>query len=498
MGIESVFRSMAGADWQSANGGGLSTEEFAAFLKDKAGADGSFGKEEFAKTAKSLGLGGDESKSIMDAFGKDGQMSVDKFRDLLEKSAGSDKAFNLDELKGGLEKLADKADAKLEDEKNPVADFAKDAGADKAITKDEFKAIAERAGVDEKTAEKAFENIAGGDDKISKDEFKEAFGDTKVGEDKLGKAIEKAAKGEEKSADDKPFAAFARDAGADGAMDKNEFKALAEKAGVDGETAEKAFDKIAGADGKISKDEFKAEGGLGSGQVSEEDFKSKVEELAGSDESEEACGCSSSDETEETDESASGADDASESGDANECEDKPSSSGSGSADSEWSVQNADGQSTIKLGDKYTITANEADSSWIVKNEETGQETKIHGDPHVDLNNDGSNDFDFKNDMTWQLDDGTKITVNTVDAGNGTTLSSGLTITNGDNAIEVTGLASGDTDGKLTVSQSMNGEEVDEAMDDGGLTIEEAGSGWTEIGTGDVVDQNLINAAEAAA
>jgi hypothetical protein len=474
MGIESVFRSVAGADWQGGAGGGLSASEFAAFLKDKAGADGQFGKSEFTKTAESLGLAGDESKSILDVFGKDGQISVDKFRDLLEKSAGSDKAFNLDELKGGLDRLVGRAEDRLADLKDPAADFGKDAGADKAIGKEEFKALAERAGVDETTADKAFDNIAGDDGEISAREFKDAFGSTKIREEKLANGIERAAKGDQ--GNEPSFAQFGRDAGADAKIDENEFQALAEEAGISEEDAEEAFARLAGADGELTRGEFAAEDGFGSGKVSEEDFRSRIEELAGSDET-----------------SGSG-----ESSSASESDDEPSTSGSSSGSDDWSVQNADGQSTIKLGDKYTITAKEADASWLVKNEETGQETRIHGDPHVDLNNDGSTDFDFKDDMTLQLDDGTKITVGTADAGNGTTFSSELTITNGDNAIQVSGLAPGEQDGKLTVSQSMNGEEVDDRVDDGGLTVDEAGSGWTEAGTGDVVDQNLINRVEAAA
>lgn len=479
MGIESVFKSIAGADFKAAEGGGLSASEFAAFLKDKAGADANFVKDEFSKVASSFGRPGSESNAILEAFGKDGQISVDKFRNLLEQSAGSDKAFNLDELKGGLEKLSQRAEDKLADAKDPAADFRKDAGADKSISKDEFKAIAERAGVDEKTAAKAFDKMAGGDDAISKDEFKEAFGDTKVGKDALAKKMDKLG-GEEKGRSEDDFAKFGRDAGADGEMDMNEFKALAEKAGVEGEDASKAFDTMAGADGKLSKDEFKAKDGFGAGKVSEEDFKSKVEDLAGDDE----CGC---DDKQASESNASGSGAPETTAGEKDCDD-PSKA-------DWSVEHgANGQSTVELGEKYSISMNEADSSWTVTNNETGEETKISGDPHVDVGNDGKNDFDFKKDMTFQLDDGTKITVDTIDAGNGTTLSSGLTITNGDNAIQVEGLATGGQDGNLAVTQSMRGEEADQDVADG-LTIDEAGSGWTDP-NGDVVDQELINKAEA--
>jgi len=272
MGIDSVFRSIAGADWKSSDGDGLSAAEFGVFLNDKAGADGKFNGSEFSATAKSLGLSGEESKAIFQAFGKDGQISVDKFRDLLEKYAGSDKAFNLDELKGGLDKLAARAERKNgEDGAPPAADFGRDAGADKAMDESEFKALCKKAGIDEDTAEKAFKKAAGADGEISRDEFEKAFGGSEAGESKFKSKVK------ELAGDKEPFAKFGRDAGADGKMDKSEFKVLAKKAGVSENDADKAFDRIAGADGKISREEFKADDGLGGVEVSDDTFRSKVE-----------------------------------------------------------------------------------------------------------------------------------------------------------------------------------------------------------------------------
>jgi hypothetical protein len=155
----------------------------------------------------------------------------------------------------------------------------------------------------------------------------------------------------------------------------------------------------------------------------------------------------------------------------------------------------DGQATINLGDKYTITAKEDGSEVVLKNNETGAETKIWGDPHVDVGNNGSNDFDFKKDLTFQLEDGTKISIGTVDAGNGTTLASSLTITNGDNAIEVTGLG-GANDGanNLEVRQSNAGETLDDLTADGSITLFEDGANWLTA-QGDAVTQAIINNAE---
>ncbi|CCD88705.1 Putative Type III effector NopE [Bradyrhizobium sp. ORS 285] len=166
-----------------------------------------------------------------------------------------------------------------------------------------------------------------------------------------------------------------------------------------------------------------------------------------------------------------------------------------SVDPVWTHDVKDGEATIRLGDRYTITANEKDGTWTVRNNETGHVTVIHGDPHVDADGDGRDDFDFKKDMTFQLDDGTKITVNNVDYGNGQAISSRLTITNGHNSIVVEGLGD-DRDGKnnLRVTQSNAGLSLDELTSDGSQTIHESGQGWVD-GMGRSVNQESITAGE---
>ncbi len=165
----------------------------------------------------------------------------------------------------------------------------------------------------------------------------------------------------------------------------------------------------------------------------------------------------------------------------------------------WSHEVKDGEATIQLGDRYTVKASEKDATWTVTNNETGKTTKVWGDPHVDTDNDGNNDFDFKKDMTFKLDDGTKITVGTVPGGeNGATFSSSLTITNGDNAVQVTGLGdSHDGANNLEVKQSDAGTTLDELENDGSTTIFENGGAW-QTRDGKAVDQSIIDAAEAAA
>ncbi|WID99701.1 DUF1521 domain-containing protein (plasmid) [Bosea vestrisii] len=172
-----------------------------------------------------------------------------------------------------------------------------------------------------------------------------------------------------------------------------------------------------------------------------------------------------------------------------------SGSNSGASDVWTHEKKDDGTAQIRLGDKYTIDLKEGDESFTVRNNETGAVTRVWGDPHVDKDGDGKNDFDFKENMTFQLDDGTKITVNTVDGGNGKTFSSGLTITNGNNAIQVTGLA-GDKDGKnnLELIQSNAGTTLDQLTADGAQIIYERGKDWVGA-NGQSINQAAIEAAE---
>src|SRR6267142_2125732 len=82
-------------------------------------------------------------------------------------------------------------------DKNDGVNFRRDAGADKAIDKDEFEALCKRAGItDQDTIDKAFEKLAGADGKVSKDEFKAAFGDTKVSADDFKQKFDELAKGD--------------------------------------------------------------------------------------------------------------------------------------------------------------------------------------------------------------------------------------------------------------------------------------------------------------
>lgn len=153
----------------------------------------------------------------------------------------------------------------------------------------------------------------------------------------------------------------------------------------------------------------------------------------------------------------------------------------------WTVQQlSDSKALANLGDKYELQFNEAHSELIIVNKLTGEKTTISGDPHVDWNGDGKAEVDFWGTTTFKLEDGTKVTINTVDAGNGMTLASKATITNGDNAIVVTGLDSKNA-GDLRIAQSCDGRSLDRCTRDGFVVDENAnGVGWNDAGDGKLV------------
>lgn len=152
---------------------------------------------------------------------------------------------------------------------------------------------------------------------------------------------------------------------------------------------------------------------------------------------------------------------------------------------QWSVdQRDDGSATIDIGN-YTIDLQEKNSEFVVTNKATGERTRIWGDPHFEHN--GSHVGDFYGTTTLNLADGTKITVNTTPfeaGGNGTTLSSTLTITQGDRAMRVTGLDQNQL-GDLKIQQvSGVGRLVDAAVDDGVSLYENTEGGpWLRLNPG---------------
>jgi len=149
----------------------------------------------------------------------------------------------------------------------------------------------------------------------------------------------------------------------------------------------------------------------------------------------------------------------------------------------WSYTQSDnGTATIDLGNGYEVLLNESRSSITLINENTGEKTVIWGDPHFDGNGDGVNDADFWGTLTLNLEDGTKITINTtpVNGNASVTLSSELTITKGDQAMIVTGLDSNEI-GDLDIQQETRAGAgtITDFLTSDGLNIYENpnGEGW---------------------
>jgi hypothetical protein len=141
-----------------------------------------------------------------------------------------------------------------------------------------------------------------------------------------------------------------------------------------------------------------------------------------------------------------------------------------------------GQSTanVDLGDGYHLQIDERSSEMTIVNDKTGQSTRVWGDPHVDVN--GEHKFDFYGTTTFQLDNGTKITINT-EQGQGNPnvyFASQVVVTKGSNAVVIDGISQQKT-GDLAVTVSNNGYALDATNRDG-FTVLENGHGWeTELG-----------------
>lgn len=146
-------------------------------------------------------------------------------------------------------------------------------------------------------------------------------------------------------------------------------------------------------------------------------------------------------------------------------------------------------------DNYRITAND-DNNVIIFNKKTGEEYNIWGDPHVNI--DGKHSFDFWGKTTFNLDDGTKVTIDTTpwNGNQNATVASKVTITNGDYGVQITGVDS-NTRGDLKFNETKaNGWLMDAMVDDGNVIYENpVGKGFVAVddrGHIRTVDQQYIN------
>jgi hypothetical protein len=162
-------------------------------------------------------------------------------------------------------------------------------------------------------------------------------------------------------------------------------------------------------------------------------------------------------------------------------------------DAQWTatMDNAN-QAHIDLGDGYTLQLDERNSEIVIHNANTGETTKIWGDPHVDV--DGKHAFDFWGTSTFELENGTKITIDTEQFASNPNMyvASQLTITKGDQAIVVDGISQNQL-GDLSVSMSNDGRRLDAITRDGFVLDENAtGAGWRSELTGDIATQADLN------
>lgn len=150
-------------------------------------------------------------------------------------------------------------------------------------------------------------------------------------------------------------------------------------------------------------------------------------------------------------------------------------------------------------ENYRITAND-DNEVVIHNKETGENYRIWGDPHVEI--DGKHAFDFWGQTTFQLDDGTKVTIGTTpwdEGGNGATVASTVTITDGDYGVQIGGVDS-NTRGDLEFTEYKGGGALLDAANRDGNKLQEnpQGSGFLAVdrhGNIQGVDQAFINATD---
>jgi hypothetical protein len=149
-------------------------------------------------------------------------------------------------------------------------------------------------------------------------------------------------------------------------------------------------------------------------------------------------------------------------------------------------------------DNYKITADD-NNTVTITNKHTGAVYQASGDPHVSVN--GQHKFDFWGTTTFNLDDGTKVTIQTTPyaANPNADLSSKVTITNGSYGVQITGVDS-NTKGDLAIHEAAGwGNTLDWAIDDGNEIYESAAGnnlvGLDAAGNEHAVDQNWINATD---
>lgn len=142
-----------------------------------------------------------------------------------------------------------------------------------------------------------------------------------------------------------------------------------------------------------------------------------------------------------------------------------------------------GTADINLGDGFTVHINQANSELDLVDHNTGHTTVIWGDPHMGMDG-NNNQFQFKGNVTLNLPDGTKITLQTTKYDlNDQYLTKNLVITRGDQSIVVGNMDQNAADaGKMTVRQYDGAGALERMMNPDGteLYLNSAGNGWNVL------------------
>lgn len=169
------------------------------------------------------------------------------------------------------------------------------------------------------------------------------------------------------------------------------------------------------------------------------------------------------------------------------------------ADAPTTQRTSDGKVQFE-NDNYRITAGD-DNQVLIQNKNTGEQYRIWGDPHVEI--DGKQAFDFWGQTTFVLDDGTKVTIETTpwnEGKNGATIASKVTITDGEYTAEISGVDT-NTRGDLEFREfhGVHATVHELATRDGNVLYEnDKGAGFVALDrNGDLVgvDQAFINATD---
>ncbi|WGS51094.1 DUF1521 domain-containing protein [Paraburkholderia sp. D15] len=154
---------------------------------------------------------------------------------------------------------------------------------------------------------------------------------------------------------------------------------------------------------------------------------------------------------------------------------------------QWTDTGVSGKkASIDLGD-YKLDFDKAKSSMLLTDKRTGDQTSIHGDPHLDqhANSKGKTSNMFNGTMTFQLPDSTKVTVGTQPAKGNSKVSfaDNVTITKGNQAYQVKGLSQQNS-APLTVQRSNDGRALDNATPHGYTVVANPnGNGFVDPATG---------------